>query len=72
MEPTLPLGGYVFTQRFAYFIAEAKRGDIISFGAESISKIRGSRNQIYIKRVVGFDGDVLSLREKYCSTLFVS
>lgn len=55
-------GDHFFVERYAYWLAEPSRGDVIAFKTTGISPSL-PENQIYLKRVIGIPGDVLSIRD---------
>jgi signal peptidase I len=53
-------GDHFIVERYAYWFKKPSRGDVIAFKAEGISLLQS--DQIYLKRIVGIPGDVLSVR----------
>lgn len=56
MEPSLHDGDYLLVSKAAYKISEPKKGDIVIFPVTEEKKL-------YIKRVVGVPGDVISIEK---------
>jgi signal peptidase I len=57
MQPNLNEGEFVVVNRLAYRWEEPQRGDIIVF------RFPGNQEKRYIKRVIGLDGDLISIQE---------
>lgn len=56
MEPSLHDGDHLLVSKAAYKISEPKKGDIVIFPVKEEKKL-------YIKRVVGVSGDVISIEK---------
>ena len=56
MEPSLHDGDYLLVSKAAYKMNEPKQGDIVIFPVKEEKKL-------YIKRVIGVPGDVISIKE---------
>ena len=56
MKPTLQPGNLLLVNKLAYKWGEPKHGDIIVF------HYQGSRNEDYIKRLIGLQGDVVEVK----------
>ncbi len=56
-------GDRLWVEKYAYWLAEARRGDIVVFTSTGISASLPA-DQYYVKRVVGIPGDVLTIRER--------
>ncbi|HEY2953370.1 MAG TPA: signal peptidase I [Verrucomicrobiae bacterium] len=56
-------GDGVLVQRFAYWFAKPKRGDLVVFATAGIQHPNVAQDQIYIKRVVGVPGDKISIKD---------
>ena len=54
-------GDHFFVEGYAYWLKKPSRGDVIAFKTVDISPLLPA-DQIYLKRVVGVPGDVLSIR----------
>lgn len=59
MEPTVPSGSVVFTDRCIYKLTEPKRFDVISFRRLQ----RGSDNDVLVRRVVGLPGETILIEK---------
>lgn len=57
---TIKGGDHFIVERYAYWFKKPSRGDVVAFKAKSISLLQS--DQIYLKRIVGIPGDVLSIR----------
>ncbi len=57
MQPNLNEGEFVVVNRLAYRWDEPQRGDIIVF------RFPGNQQKRYIKRVIGIEGDFISIQE---------
>lgn len=55
MNPTLQDGDYLLVSKQAYTYDEPERGEIIIFPV-------GEDNKLYIKRVIGLPGDVITIK----------
>lgn len=55
MNPTLQDGDYLLVSKQAYTFDEPERGEIIIFPV-------GEDNKLYIKRVIGLPGDVITIK----------
>ena len=55
MNPTLQDGDYLLVSKQAYTFEEPERGEIIIFPV-------GEDNKLYIKRVIGLPGDVITIK----------
>jgi signal peptidase I len=60
-DGTINNGDHFFVERYAYWFKKPARGDIIAFKTKGIS-VSLPKDQIYLKRIAGIPGDVLSLR----------
>ena len=56
MEPTLNTDNYVFMEKVTYWFTKPAYGDVV------ICKFPNSKD-IYVKRVIGVEGDVLEVRD---------
>lgn len=54
-------GDHLFAEKYAYWFSQPKRGDIVVFKAAGLSPML-PENELYIKRVIGVPGDVLSVQ----------
>jgi signal peptidase I len=63
MSPTIDIGDNFFVSKWAYYIREPKRGDVVAFFARNVE------NAEYVKRIVGLPGDRIQLRN---GVLFVN
>ena len=54
-------GDHLFAEKYAYWFSQPKRGDIVVFKATGLSPML-PENELYIKRVIGVPGDVLSVQ----------
>ncbi|MBR89664.1 MAG: hypothetical protein CMO66_00095 [Verrucomicrobiales bacterium] len=56
-------GDHLFVDRMVYNFRKPKRGEIIVFETRNIKymKDQGTDNQFYIKRLIGFDGERMSI-----------
>ena len=62
MEPTLYENNYLIINKLSYFHKDHPNyGDIIVFHS-SIDKTDGTGKKLLIKRVIGVEGDVMSIR----------
>lgn len=61
-DGTTNSGDHFIVQSYAYWLAKPSRGDVIAFKTKGISPSLPD-NQIYLKRVIGVPGDVLSIRD---------
>jgi signal peptidase I len=55
-------GDHFYVEKYAYWFKKPARGDIIAFKVVGISP-RLPGNEIYLKRIAGVPGDVLSIRD---------
>lgn len=60
-------GDHIFAERYAYWFGKPQRGDIVAFRTEGIlensrEQYRISSREIYLKRIAGVPGDVLSIQ----------
>lgn len=55
MNPTLQDGDYLLVSKQTYTFEEPKRGEIIIFPV-------GEDNKLYIKRIIGLPGDVITIK----------
>lgn len=55
-------GDRLWVEKYAYWLAEPRRGDIVVFTTTGISASLPADH--YVKRVVGIPGDVLTIRER--------
>ena len=55
MNPTLQDGDYLLVSKQAYTFEEPERGEIIVFPV-------GEDNKLYIKRIIGLPGDVITIK----------
>ena len=63
MEPTLYENNYLIINKLSYFHKDHPNyGDIIVFHS-SIDKTDGTGKKLLIKRVIGVEGDVMSIRD---------
>lgn len=63
MEPTINRGDHLFVQKYAYWFADPKRGDIVVFQTDGIDNPRLPRGQFYVKRVAALPGEELEIIE---------
>ena len=56
MDPNFYDGEYLLTDKLSYRIGEPKRGDVVVFAAPP------TRNEDFIKRIVGVPGDTIAIR----------
>ncbi|MEE9507905.1 MAG: signal peptidase I [Anaerolineales bacterium] len=61
MQPNLNEGEFVVVNRLAYRWDEPQRGDIIVF------RFPGNQQKRYIKRVIGIEGDFISIQDGHVS-----
>jgi signal peptidase I len=55
-------GDHIFAAMTAYWFSNPKRGDVVVFRTDGISKMPPTqRGQLYVKRVVGLPGDKISV-----------
>ena len=59
MVSTLNIGDCLFGNRLAYIFSNPKRGDIITFKAPD------DEDTIYVKRVIGIEGDTIKINNGY-------
>lgn len=57
MEDNFFDGEYLLADKISYFVGDPKRGDVVIF--------KHSDTQDYIKRVIGFPGDKIEIRDGY-------
>lgn len=60
MEPTLSNGQEILIDRFRYFIAQPKQGDVIVFLPNG-----NENSHYYVKRVIGVPGDTVLIQDGY-------
>lgn len=58
MEPKLPVGAHVFTDKLTYLFRDPQRGEIIVFPSPENPKIE------MVKRVIAIGGDTVEIRKK--------
>ena len=56
-------GDHVFVERYAYWFAEPKRGDIVVFRTSDVSTALPA-GEFFVQRVAGIAGDILSVKQE--------
>ena len=63
MSPTIEAGDMIYTYEWAYRDAKPSRGDVVVFSAKGISGLEQGNDLAYIKRLVGFPGESISIHD---------
>lgn len=58
MKPTMLVGDHILTNKYIYNFTDPKRGDIVIF------PLPEDPSKIFIKRIIGMDGDTIEIRDK--------
>lgn len=61
MQPTINRDDHLFVQKYAYWFAKPKRGDLVVFKTEDIVHALLPKGQYYIKRVAALPGEELEI-----------
>jgi signal peptidase I len=61
-DGTTAVGDRIFVEKYAYWFSKPERGDIVVVKTDDISSM-WPENEIYIKRIIGIPGDILSIQD---------
>ena len=63
MSPTIEAGDMIYAYEWAYRDAKPRRGDVVVFSGKGISGLDEYSDVKYVKRLVGFPGESVSIHD---------